>query len=193
MVRLVALLAGLLVLAEASEKAEHSNPRGFLDQYDKFVVPNRAHPAREESHVVKAVSNMGDKSYTIVSDREAEKDVQKLLTDGNGNTDITLSAIGVGLLALAAMLGVRMRRGLQSSTEADMSVNMAPVMEMKSQGSDINGAAPLEMPHLGTETSRRVGWGQLASENFQKSLPHILCAATATGQERCRGRSTEWQ
>jgi len=130
---------------------------------------------------------MGDKSYTIVSDREAEKDVQKVFTNGNGNTSFTLSAIGVGLLSLAAMLGVRMRRGLQSSTETDMSVNMAPVMEMKSQGSDINGAAPLETPHLGTETSRRVGWGQLASENFQKSLPHILCAATATGQETVPG------
>jgi geranylgeranyl reductase len=130
---------------------------------------------------------MGDKSFAIVSDREEEKDVQKLLTNGNGNTPVALSAIGVGLLSLAAMLGVRMWRGLQSSTETDMSVNMAPVMEMKSQGSDINGAAPLETPHLGTETSRRVGWGQLASENFQKSLPHILCAATATGQETVPG------
>merc|ERR1719484_236611 len=45
----------------------------------------------------------------------------------------------------------------------------------------------MEMKSQGTETSRRVGWGQLASENFQKSLPHIMCAATATGQETVPG------
>jgi drug/metabolite transporter (DMT)-like permease len=244
MVLLVAFLAGLLVLVESSEKAVHSNPRGFLsqylpsgsdatripfDQYDKFVVPNRPHPATGESHVVKAISDMGDKSFTIVSDkpfhatsqaqnsmgfraareesllsakdfelanrdgREEAEDVQTLLTNSNGNTPIALSAIGVGLLSLLAMLGVRIWRGLQSSSvlasrgafEADMVMIMAPdqgdnVTEMKSQSLDINSAAPLEMPHTSLETWQLApGWGQLAPEN---SLPHRRYA-TPPGKE----------
>merc|ERR1719375_2680952 len=44
--------------------------------------------------------------------KEEENAAQKLLANGN-NTPITLSAIGVGLLALVTMLGVRMQRGLR--------------------------------------------------------------------------------
>merc|ERR1719484_260511 len=126
--------------------------------------------------------------------REEAKDVQQLLTNGSAKTPFTLSAIGVGLLSLVAMLGVRIWRGLQSSSVlassgafgADMVMIMAPdqgdnVTEMKSQSSDINGAAPLEMLHPNLETWQLApGWGQLAPEN---SSPHVECYATPPGKE----------
>merc|ERR1719247_3732896 len=96
---------------------------------------------------------------------EEEKAAQKLFANGN-NTPSTLSAIGVGLLALVMVLGVRIRRGLQpatvlASSGADMSINMAPglgdnIMEMKSQGLD---SAPT------------VGWGSLPSQSSRPLTP----------------------
>jgi hypothetical protein len=76
-----------------------------------------------------------------------------------------MSAIGVSLLTLAAMLGVRMRRGLQQ--EADMSIALAPaasgnILEMKSEESIVRG---------------HVGWSQESSKN---SRPLTLCYAGAT-------------
>merc|ERR1719331_3100749 len=60
--------------------------------------------------------------------------------------EIGMSAIGISLLLLAAMLGVRMRRGLQQATtfassgghESDMSTALAPeavdkMLELKAQ------------------------------------------------------------
>merc|ERR1719439_59994 len=47
--------------------------------------------------------------------KEEEKAAEKLLANSS-NTPITLSAIGVGLLAQVAMVGARMRRGLRPAT-----------------------------------------------------------------------------
>merc|ERR1719243_364110 len=54
-------------------------------------------------------------SFAFTSATEEEKAAEKLLANGS-NTSITLSVIGVGLLALVTMLGVRIRRGLRPAT-----------------------------------------------------------------------------
>jgi hypothetical protein len=89
--------------------------------------------------------------------------VQKVFANDN-SMPIGMSAIGVSLLTLAAMLGVRMRRGLQQ--EADMSIALAPaasgnILEMKSEESIVRG---------------HVGWSQESSKN---SRPLTLCYAGA--------------
>jgi hypothetical protein len=68
-----------------------------------------------------------------VTTKEEENAAQKLLANGN-NTPITLSAIGVGLLALVTMLGVRMQRGLRPGLNDN-------IVEMKSEDSSINSVA----------------------------------------------------
>jgi len=87
MALLVALVAGLLVVAEsqASEKADRSNPQGFLSQYDKFITPrfNGGHNA------------LSQESLTSSKDFDLPK-----IADNGHNTPITLSAIGIGLLSL---------------------------------------------------------------------------------------------
>jgi len=88
--------------------------------------------------------------FSETAGKEEEKAAQKLFANGN-YTPITLSAIGVGVLALVMMLGVRMRRGFSPSTVfantgalgSDMSENMAPglddnLLEMKPQGTSSN-------------------------------------------------------
>merc|ERR1719398_564166 len=74
----------------------------------------------------------------------------------------SMSVIAVSLLTLAAMLGVRMRRGLQQAT--DMSIPLAPasadnILELKAQESIVRG---------------EVGWSQQSSEN---SHPLTICHA----------------
>merc|ERR1719482_1235533 len=77
-----------------------------------------------------------------------------------------MSAIAVSLLTPAAMLGVRMRRGLQQA--ADMSIALAPasadnILELKAQESIVRG---------------QVGWSQQSSKN---SRPLTLCYAGPLG------------
>jgi len=200
MALLVALVAGLLVVAEsqASDKADSSNPQGFLsqhlgftsdasrihlDHYDKFMALNHLHHANgptalshHQSLAEHGPGMDGIEYLDVQSGKVEDKAVQKLLANGN-NSPITLSAIGVGLLALVTMLGVRIRRALQQGTvpassgsfRPDMSINMAglgdSIMEMQSQGSSSNISAACETRHPCRETSRRVGWGQLSSQN----------------------------
>merc|ERR1719327_222018 len=89
---------------------------------------------------------------------------------------IGMSAIGVSLLTLAAMLGVRMRRGLQQATACassdghvpDMSIALSPaaagnILELKTQEPIVRG---------------QVGWSQQSSKN---SHPLTLCSATPSG------------
>merc|ERR1719271_1508885 len=101
-----------------------------------------------------------------------------------------LSAIGIGLLSLATMLGVRLQRRVQPATILASSNGLGPlmpmntasalgdnVMEMKSQDPNMNySAAALESrPALKVKTDR-VGWGQQSSQN---SHPLTLCYAGA--------------
>jgi hypothetical protein len=138
----LAMLAGMLMLGGAQGQ---SSMRG----YDKFVTPNFQHV--QHGNGPDALSGTSPSA-----DREEKQAVQKLLSN-DSYSPITLSSIGVGLLSLATMLGVRLRRGLQpatipaSSAGLDLPMNTSPalgdnVMEMKSQDSNVKCAAG-------------VGWG----------------------------------
>merc|ERR1719331_2674236 len=70
-------------------------------------------------------------------DKEEEKAAEKLLA--NGSNTPTLSAIGVGMFAPVTMLAFRIQRGLRPATMLASSSDN--IMEMKSQGSSMNGAA----------------------------------------------------
>merc|ERR1719247_3995210 len=85
-------------------------------------------------------------------------------------TPMTLSAIGVGLLALATMLGVRMRRRLQPATALASSDGLAPVvfavtasapgdnMEMKSQDAESpQNSLPLTVSYAARSSSPASG------------------------------------
>merc|ERR1719324_1140682 len=109
-----------------------------------------------------------------IVDKEEERVVQKMLANAN-SMPIGMSAIGVSLLALAAMLGARMRRGLQQATafassgghESDMSTALTPaaagnILELKTEESSVRG---------------QVGWSQQSSKN---SHPLTLCYADYT-------------
>jgi hypothetical protein len=111
--------------------------------------------------------------------------VQKLVTD-DSSKPITSSAIGIGLLSLATMLGIRLQRRFQPANVLASSGGLGPlmpmntasalgdnVMEMKTQDPNINcSAAVLETRRTHKVNSSRVGWGQLSS---QSSRPLTLC------------------
>merc|ERR1719236_406486 len=93
---------------------------------------------------------------------EEDRAVQKVFANDN-SMPIGMSAIGVSLLTLAAMLGVRVRRGQQQATafasryghESDMSIALAPdaagnILELKAQESSVRG---------------QVGWSQQSPKN----------------------------
>jgi len=107
-----------------------------------------------------------------IIDKEEERAVQKVLANDK-SMPIGMSAIGVSLLVLAAMLGVRMRRELQQAAafarsvwhESDMSIALAPaaagnILELNAQESVVIG---------------QVGWSQQSPTN---SCPSTFCYAT---------------
>jgi hypothetical protein len=124
-----------------------------------------------------------DVNPPIIADREENQAVQKLVTTDSSNA-ITLSVIGIGLLSVATMLGVRLQRRLQPATVLASSGGLEPVMpmntasalgvtEMKSQDPNINcSAAMLETRPMHNMNSSRVGWGRQSSQN---SRPLTLC------------------
>merc|ERR1719335_1021905 len=153
MVHHVAIVAGMLMLGAAQGQ---SSMRG----YEKFVTPTLQHVKHENG-----LDTRGEASK--IADREEKQAVQKLLADDSMNT-ISLSAIGIGLLSLVTMLGVRLRRGLQTATILAMPLNTSSAlgdnaMEMKSQDSNVKYSAA------------GAGWGQLSSQN---SNPLTPCYAT---------------
>jgi len=186
------LIAGLLFLVESH--AGDVADQGFLSKfmpagsdasrrsasdYDKFITPNFNHEVPDSMAFTAARGEPSistkDVNSPIIADREEKQAVQKLLSN-DGSNSITVSAIGIGLLSLATMLAVRLRRGLQPATV--MPMNIAPaqgdnVMEMKSQDPNINcSAAMLETRPTHNMNSSRVGWGQQSSQN---SRPLTLC------------------
>jgi large subunit ribosomal protein L36 len=105
MAQLAVLITGLLLIAEsqASDVAE-ADPlavQGFLSKY--MTAPTQRAWTSNVKH------GNGPDAFS------QEKAAEKLVANGT-NTPITLSAIGVGFLALATMLGVRIRRGLRPAT-----------------------------------------------------------------------------
>jgi len=128
--------------------------------YEKFVTPTLQHVKHENG-----LDTRGEASK--IADREEQQAVQKLLAD-DSMSSISLSAIGIGLLSLVTMLGVRLRRGLQPATILAMPLNTSSAlgdnaMEMKSQDSSVKYSAA------------GAGWGQLSSQN---SNPLTPCYAT---------------
>merc|ERR1719380_332550 len=139
--------------------------------------------ARAESSI-----SIKDFDTPRIADEEENQVVQKLLAN-DSYKPITLSAIGVGLLSLVTMLGVRMRRHLQPATALASSGGLGPVilintasapgdniMEMKSQDSSVNyGAEAIATIPSCKADSNRDGWGQLSPKN---SRPLSACYAT---------------
>jgi len=119
MVQLAVLMAGLLLIADshASEaQADPSSVQGFLSQYVPAATQRTS----------------ATKSYMVVDDKPVTKDFDLPKTAATGNnTPMSLSAIGVGLLALATMLGVRIVRGSRPATIL-ASGGADNIMEMKS-------------------------------------------------------------
>jgi len=160
-----------------------------MSDYDKFISPNlnRVKQGNGAFTAARGEPSISTKDLNppTIADREEMQAVKKVVTNGSSNP-ITLSAIGIGLLSLATMLGVRLHRGLQPATVLASSGGLGPlmpmntasalddkVMEMQSQDPNINGsAAVLETRPAHNVKSNRVGWGQLSSQN---SRPLTLC------------------
>jgi hypothetical protein len=209
----VALAAGLLVIVEsqASDVAGGSDPQGFLSKYlfsgadssknslghyNKFIAPNLKHT--KDGNGLDALGFTSAREEPLLSTKEEDKAVQKLFAI-NGNTS-SLYAIGVGLLSLVTMLGVRIRRGLQpvpvlassSAQGFDMPVNMAAALsdlEMKSQGlSDLEReSAAFDTSHQPENNFSRAGSGQLSPPPAQASTNAL---EVTTGEED--KRSIRW-
>jgi len=125
--------------------------------YAKFITPTFNH--------VKRGSIPG-----ATSDKEENQVTQNMLAN-DSYKPMTLSAIGVGLLALATMLGVRMRRRLQPATALASSDGLAPVvfavtasapgdniMEMKSQDAESpQNSLPLTVSYAARSSSPASG------------------------------------
>merc|ERR1719375_6167 len=137
MAPLTAPVVVLLMAAgvQAGDMADGSRPQGFLSKADaaealydyyKFITPNVAQGAPSMS--------IKDLDMPKIASKEEEKAAEKLFANGN-STPITLSALGVGLLALVTMLGVRMQRGLRPVSDPSAPLLGGSTMEMKSHGS----------------------------------------------------------
>jgi hypothetical protein len=189
-----------------------SDAPSSMSDYDKFITPNLnrvkhgsgAEALSSHKNPVELGPNMGVSPFTIVDDktkdfipptiaeRKEKQAVQKLLTNDSSNP-ITLSAIGIGLLSLVTMLGVRLQRGLQPVTVFASSGGVGPVMpmntasalgdnvmEMKTEDPNIrHSAAVLETSPTHKVNSSRVGWGQLSSQNL-----HPLTVSNAVSWQK---------
>jgi len=104
MAQFAVLVAGLLLVAESQAGDVGFLPKSSLNDYDKFITPTASH-----------LTIADDKPVLHPTTQGQDFDLPKTAANGN-NTPITLSAIGVGLLALATMLGVRIVRGSRPAT-----------------------------------------------------------------------------
>jgi hypothetical protein len=170
---------GAVAVSSQNNPAELGPSMGgspFMIVDDKPVL----HPTTEVQDSMAFAAAKGEPSISTkdlnpptIADREEKQAAQKLVADVSSNP-MTLSAIGIGLLSLATMLGVWLQRRLQPATVLASSGGLGPlmpidttsalgdnVMEMKSQD-----------PHM--VNSSRVGWEQLSS---QHSRPLTFCYA----------------
>jgi len=184
MVQLVVLMAGLLFLAEteASGVADRSTFQGFLSKYVPFGSDASKSSMSDYDKFITSSLNRVKHGNELAKDfdspkiagREEKQVAQKLLANNSYNP-ISLSAIGIGLVSLVTMLGVRLRRGLQPADGLAPDMPMSTVsalgdtvMEMKSQDSNVK------------VDSGKVGWGQLSSNNSQ---PQTFCYAQAVAEK----------
>merc|ERR1719247_1362774 len=122
-------------------------------------------------HGVEPSMSIKDVYSPKIADREDKQAAQNLLANESYNP-MSLSAIGIGLVSLMTMLGVRLRRGLQppGGLGFEMPMNTVSalgdnVMEMKSQDSSIK------------VNSGRVGWGHFAPRVSHHNARTALNAA----------------
>jgi len=120
MAQFAVLVAGLLLVAESQAGDVGFLSKSSLNDYDKFITPTASQ-----------FTIADDKPVLHPTTQGQDFDLPKTAANGN-NTPITLSAIGVGLLALATMLGVRIVRGLRPATIL-ASGAAENIMEMKSE------------------------------------------------------------
>merc|ERR1719506_2517300 len=156
-------------------------PRSSMNYYGKFITQNlnrATHGNGAEAARWEPSISTKDFNPPTITDREGKQAVQKLVTT-DSNNPITLSAIGIGLLSLATMLGIRLHRRFQLATVlassgglgSVMPMNSAPalcdnVMEMKTQDPNINdSAAVFATRPVNKDILNRVGWGQVSSRN----------------------------
>merc|ERR1719311_1582536 len=123
-----------------------------LGDYNKFVMHRFSHMAHAGAPDAPSHhSGPAEHGHAIYDSQQV-----------NSSMPLGLSAIGVALLTLAAMLGVRMRRGLQQATafasggghESDMSVVLA--------STSADGLLELKMQQ---STIRSFGWSQQSSKD----------------------------
>jgi len=119
MAQFAVLVAGLLLVAESQAGDVGFLSKSSLNDYDKFITPTASQ-----------FTIADDKPVLHPTTQGQDFDLPKTAANGN-NTPITLSAIGVGLLALATMLGVRIVRGTRPTTIL-ASGAADNIMEMKS-------------------------------------------------------------
>jgi len=148
MAQLTVLMAALLLLVEsqASDVADRSTLQGFLSK-SKFITPslNRV----KHGNGAEALSTKDVNPPTIA----------------DSSNPITLSAIGIGLLSLATLLGVRLQRGLQPATIIASSGGLAPLMPMNTASALGDNVMEMQLPAVQQVQSNRVGWGQLSPQD----------------------------
>jgi len=154
MAQLTLLMAALLLLVEsqASDVADRSTLQGFLSK-SKFITPslNRV----KHGNGAEALSTKDVNPPTIA----------------DSSNPITLSAIGIGLLSLATLLGVRLQRGLQPATIIASSGGLGPLMPVNTASALGDNVMEMQLPAV-PETrpaqqgqSNRVGWGQVSPQD----------------------------
>jgi len=155
MAQLPVLMAALLLLVEsqASDVADRSTLQGFLSK-SKFITPslNRV----KHGNGAEALSTKDVNPPTIA----------------DSSNPITLSAIGIGLLSLATLLGARLQRGLQPATIIASSGGLAPLMPMNTASALGDNIMEMQLPAVQQVQSNRVGWGQLSPQD-SCSLPRV--------------------
>jgi len=172
MARLVVItvVTGLLAGAESqvSDMVDRSEQQGFLSKYmpsrsdaskaslgdyDKFVVPNFNHMKQG----VKPLANTKDFEPSTIIDKEEQRAAEKMLAHDSSRS-ISISAIGVMVLTLVTLFGIRVRR------ELDKVVIFTPA-PASAPASDSNS---LEMkasqPSFSVE---KLGWDQQAAKKLQ--------------------------
>jgi len=131
--------------------------------YDKFITPNLQH--------VKHGNGPDALAGTSPSDIEEKQAVQKLFGDYS-MSPISLSAIGIGLLSLVMMLGVRLRRELQPAAILANSAGLGPDMPLNTSSALGENAMEMKSQDAHVKCSAaRVGWGQLSSQNSHSLTP----------------------
>jgi len=150
------LLVGMLMLSDvqASDIADGSKNHWFLSKYmplrrtgysKSFIGDNGKFMAHHLNHMQHRGGPEASLDHNDLAEDEG-KDLQKLSTNAS-NKPTRFSAVGVALLSFAAMVGVRIWRGMQPAIflscsdgdSIDMSIPMEPVsvdnaLDLKSQG-----------------------------------------------------------